>query len=84
MKLLSEYLRDHNLTQAEFAGDVGCHPSRISHLVNGDKPTPDMAISIEKATAGELRCEDLCDSVIWQRDGDGNVTGYLVPVRPAA
>lgn len=84
MNLLAQYLFDQKTTQAEFASRVGCHPSRISHLVNGEKPTPEMAMSIETATGGQLRCEQLCDSVVWKRDRTGQLTGYFVPAEKAA
>lgn len=83
MKLLTRYLRKHRLTQAALAERVGCHPSRISHLVNGVKPTPEMAMALERGTDGALKCEQLCGAVHWHRTEDGRVSGYTVPVQAA-
>jgi DNA-binding transcriptional regulator YdaS (Cro superfamily) len=42
------------------------------------------AISIEEATAGRVRVEDLRPDVTWHRDESGAVTGYIIPVTTTA
>lgn len=85
MNPVANYLETAGLTQAEFAARVGCHPSRISHLVTGiKKPSPEISIAIESAAEGAIRCEDLLPELHWMRH-EGRVTGYFVPAAaPAA
>lgn len=57
----------------------------VSQWVSGHRPlTPARCPRIESATAGEVRCEELCPDVTWHRGHDGRVIGYTVPVNPPA
>lgn len=63
MKLLT-YLEDHKAT--DLACAIGVHPVLISQWAGGVRRVPsDRCISIEKATDGVVRCEDLRPDIDW-------------------
>lgn len=55
MSNLSAFLTEHGKTQREFAAEVGVDPSIVSRLIKRTmKPSLDLAVAIERATAGEI------------------------------
>lgn len=83
MNEIARYLDETRTSQAAFAGRIGVTPGRVSHLVGGSAPSPDLAVRIEAATEGDIRVEQLLPDVLWNRDAEGRVTGYTVPVQAA-
>jgi DNA-binding transcriptional regulator YdaS (Cro superfamily) len=66
----------------ELARRLGLSAPAVSKWLARGVPL-DRCVVIECATAGEVRCEELRPDVAWRRDGEGQVTGYTVPVEPA-
>jgi len=65
-------------SQAALARHLGVKPPFVSQLVSGERPIPiHHAISIERATAGEVTVEQLRPDIDW-----GVIRG--VPTHPAA
>lgn len=62
---LSEYLKDANLTQMEFARLLGVTQGAIAFWLHNKPPTIERAIQIEKLTDRKVRCEDLRPDVDW-------------------
>ncbi len=58
MEKLKQYLESEGLKQQEFAAKVGVNPSTICRLLDGAEPRVTLAVRIEKATKGKVRCED--------------------------
>lgn len=55
MTKLSSYLKERRIRQADFAEQVGVSQGVISRLANGaSKPGLDLAVRIERATAGSV------------------------------
>jgi transcriptional regulator with XRE-family HTH domain len=53
MTLLSKYLKEHRIAQADFATSVGVTQSVVSRMASGaTKPGLDLAVRIERATLG--------------------------------
>jgi plasmid maintenance system antidote protein VapI len=50
MEKLIEYLKNH--TGTDLAARLDVHPSRLSQLKRGDKPSLDLAVKIERETDG--------------------------------
>lgn len=72
-------------SQAELARRIGATAQQIHEWRKGERPIPlHQCPLIEQATGGEVRCHELRDDVEWQRDVDGRVTGYVVPLDPIA
>jgi len=58
MKILRIYRNSKKLSQYEFANLIGVSRQLIAHLENGiRKPSKEIALSIEKATNGEIKAE---------------------------
>jgi transcriptional regulator with XRE-family HTH domain len=58
MSILSNYLKETGLLQAEFAAKVGVGQGTISRLANGTmNPGLPLAIKIERATGGSVPVE---------------------------
>lgn len=67
--------------QTALARAIGCTQGLIWQYVNGSAiPPPERCIAIERATG--VICELLRPDITWDRDDDGAVTGYRVPVAP--
>lgn len=57
---ISAYLKKHQLTQEEFAKQLGVTQGFISHCITGtSKIPPYRAIQIERFTNGEIAIDDL-------------------------
>lgn len=64
----------------ELAARLGVRQSAVSNwLARGTVP-PERCGAIEAATDGAVRAEHLRPDVEFQRDSDGVVTAYVVPV----
>ncbi len=49
-EFLAEILREHGLSQAEFARAIGLSPMRVSHLIKGTRPvTAELALLLGQA-----------------------------------
>lgn len=83
MNPLAQYLEDSRTSQAAFASRIGVTPGRVSHLVGGATPSPELAVRIEAESAGEVPAESWGLDVQWNRDEAGQITGYTVPVQAA-
>jgi len=58
MKILRIYRNSKKLSQYEFANLIGVSRQLVTHLENGiRKPSKEIALSIEKATNGEIKAE---------------------------
>ncbi len=55
---LESYLKQHGLTQFEFAARVGCEQPTISRFINGRVPSPEMMTKILEATDGAVTPND--------------------------
>lgn len=56
---LSDYLRAHKLTHAEFAARIGATQAAVTRYANGRrKPNLDKIIVIERETGGLVRAVD--------------------------
>ena len=42
-------------TKAEFAAAIGCSPGRLSQILAGERPSPELAWAIEAATRTEIK-----------------------------
>lgn len=52
--------------QAAMARELRCSPSWVNQMVSGRRPIPaDQCPTIERLTAGAVRCEDLRPDVDW-------------------
>lgn len=66
---------------AGIANGIGVSAPAVRHWINGIRGIPlDQCGALEKATNGQVRCEELRNDVQWLRDDAGTVTGYVVPV----
>ena len=55
MKALRTYLNKNNLTQQQFADQLGCSQSLVSQWLNGQvEMTADWALEIERSTQREV------------------------------
>lgn len=62
--LLKDYVQTN--TQAALARSLGVTPGAVNQWVSGMTTlTAERCIQIEKATAGQVRCEDLRPDVDW-------------------
>ena len=62
------------------------HLSRpaVAQWAAGKRPVPrEYIAAIERATNGEVRCEELCPGVTWNRDAAGNPFSYTIQIEPA-
>lgn len=73
--------------QSALARHIHCesHPVRQGHVWNwlnikGQQVPPAIAPAIEAQTG--VTCEQLRPDLRWQRDGDGRVIAYAVPLSP--
>lgn len=83
MNRLADFLEDTRTSQAAFAARIGVTPGRVSHLVGGATPSPELAVRIEAESEGAVPVDCWELDVIWNRDKAGKVTGYTVPVKAA-
>ena len=59
MSKLSAFLKDNNITQAQFAKRIGVHQSTVSRLCDSPASiTVPVALKIERATDGVVRVAD--------------------------
>ena len=62
------------------------HLSRpaVAQWAAGKRPVPrEYIAAIEQATNGQIRCEDLCPGVTWNRDADGKPFSYTIRIEAA-
>lgn len=52
----------------------------IWRWLQAGRVTPKFAPLMEAAVGGQVRCEDLCPDVEWQRDHNGRVFAYRVRI----
>ncbi len=58
MHVLEAYRLKHNLSQEDLAKLIGVTRAYIAHIENGiRRPSPDIALAIERATGGEIKKE---------------------------
>lgn len=62
---ISEYLKESNQTQVEFANLLGVSQGTVGFWLHNKPPTIERAIQIEKVTNGAVRCEVLRPDVDW-------------------
>lgn len=64
---------------------LGLSPSMVSLVRSGKRPLlPAYAAKAEAASEGNFRAEDLLPGTSFIRDADGHITGWAVPLAPAA
>lgn len=56
----------------------------IMQMKSGKPVPPKRCPAIERATNGEVRCEDLCPDLTWNRDSQGRVISYTVAIEDEA
>ena len=56
---ISDYLKESNQTQIEFAKTLGVSQPMVGFWIHGKPPTIERAIQIEKLTHGAVTCEEL-------------------------
>ena len=78
MENLGLALRARQISQAALGKHLGVTQARVSQWVRGETVPEHYCPLIERLSG--LRCEDLRPDVRWQRDGNGRITGYVVPV----
>lgn len=75
---------DRRRALAERLGKSADYLWQIGTGWNGRKPSPELALGIERATEAlgptRVSCESIRPDVVWTRDSDGEVTGYHVPL----
>lgn len=65
--------------QKPLADALGVHQSLVSQWVTGRRPVaPEHCPRIEALTG--VRCNELLPETKWERDHEGQVTGYHVPL----
>lgn len=62
---LSDYLKEADLTQMEFARLLGVTQGMVAFWLHNKPPTIERAIQIEKASGGKVSCEELRPDVDW-------------------
>ncbi len=62
---ISEYLKESNLSQMEFARQLGVTQGTVGFWLHNKPPTVERVIQIEKITGGKVRCEDLRPDIDW-------------------
>jgi len=63
---IKDYLEKHDVTQGVLALKINVTPGFISQLVLKKRPIPaELAISLEKATNGEVTCEESRPDIDW-------------------
>lgn len=62
---ISDYLKESNQTQMEFARLLGVSQGTVGYWLHNKLPTLERAIQIEKITGGKIRCEELRPDVDW-------------------
>jgi DNA-binding transcriptional regulator YdaS (Cro superfamily) len=81
---LTEYIADP-ARRAALASGTSSSPDYLWQIATGWKgkrSSPALAIRIETATGGVIRCDDLRPDVHWNRDSAGHVLGYQVRLAP--
>lgn len=59
MEKLKKYLAETEIDQKAFAAMVKTDPATLSRIIRGSHPPKlALAVAIEKATKGKVRCED--------------------------
>lgn len=67
--------------KAALARAINVSPGLIWQWIKGERPVPaKRCADIERASAGQVRCEDIRPDKTWHRDANGAVTGYTTPV----
>jgi 3,4-dihydroxy 2-butanone 4-phosphate synthase/GTP cyclohydrolase II len=56
---LADWLKQADMTKAEVARRLDISPGRISQLLSGDTPSLELALRIERLTAGKVKPSDL-------------------------
>lgn len=83
---LIEYIADPARRTA-LASNTSSSPDYLWQIAtgwNGKRAGHDLAMRIEAATDGAVRCDDLRPDVLWNRDDTGRVIGYQVRIAPPA
>jgi DNA-binding transcriptional regulator YdaS (Cro superfamily) len=62
---LADYLKTSKVTQMEFARNLGVAQGTVGFWLHNKPPTLERAIQIEKATNGQVTCEELRPDVDW-------------------
>lgn len=52
---LLDWLEKPGVSRSGLAQQVGCHPSRITQIIAGERPSPDLAFKIEQVTGIDAR-----------------------------
>lgn len=71
--------------RVELANVVSSSPDYLWQVAtrwNNKRASHNLAMRIEDATGGTVRCEELRPDVQWSRDAAGRVTGYQVRLKP--
>ncbi|TJZ77309.1 transcriptional regulator [Chitiniphilus eburneus] len=83
--LLGEYLRHYRGAAKALAERIGTSPEYLWHLASGRKKCPDvtLCIAIERASGGQVRCEELRPTVDWDylRNGGRSQVMRTTPLR---
>jgi DNA-binding transcriptional regulator YdaS (Cro superfamily) len=83
MNALARAIEGSDDKQKDLALRVGVTPQAVSQWVTGRRPIPaERCPAIELAV--RVKCEELRPDLHWNRDESGRVTGYQVPLNPAA
>ena len=56
---LNDYLEQQGITMTGFARKIGVHPKTIGFIIDGYDTKLSVALKIEKATKGAVKCKDL-------------------------
>ncbi len=57
---ISQYLKQNQISQADFAAMIGVTQGRVSQIINGSSVPPDLAVKIETQTGGDVPRETHC------------------------
>lgn len=69
---LSEYLEPRGRT-ADLARRINCHQQLFARWASGERPVPaERCPDIERATAGQVSCEELTPTKPWHRIPDAS------------
>jgi DNA-binding transcriptional regulator YdaS (Cro superfamily) len=62
---ISEYLKESDLSQMEFARQLGVTQGTVGFWLHNKPPTIERAIQIERITGRKVTCEELRPDVDW-------------------
>ena len=55
-KLIADYLTKNEITQTEFARQLGCAHAKVNEVINGKRSvSPDFALDLERVTKTEAK-----------------------------